>query len=511
MSKAISSLPSGWAKARVGDLIGHDGLFCDGDWVESKDQDPAGDVRLIQLADVGDANYRDRSNRFLTSSKAAELHCTYLKPGDLLVARMPDPLGRACIFPGDPKASVTVVDVCVVRVSSPVHSRWLMHQLNTPQMRQHVAALQSGSTRKRISRANFARIEFPLPPLSEQVRIADALDELLSDLDAGLAALDRVREKLELYRASVLKAAIEGALTAEWRKQHPQVEPGLKLLKRILAERRGRWEEEQLRKFNAKGQEPPTNWRAKYKEPVESDTTNQSELPTSYCWASFDQIGETQGGLQKSPSRKPTKNHYPYLRVANVHRGSLDLRELHRFELTDEELERLRLQPGDLLIVEGNGSRTEIGRCAMWRGEVEDCVHQNHLIRVRPLPGVIPSYVNLFLNSPDGQKAIQWVASSTSVCIRSASARLKSYLLHCHRRMNKRSLLKLSKNNSPSSTISKLTSAPSWKMLRPYASPSCATPSPASWCHRTRTTSRRLSYSNALPRSASSVPARPSL
>src|ERR1700732_4875466 len=108
MSKETSTLPPGWAEASVADLVGYDGLFCDGDWVESKDQDPAGDVRLIQLADVGDGDYRDRSNRFLTSAKASDLRCTYLQTGDLLVARMPDPLGRVCIFQGDPKPSVTV-------------------------------------------------------------------------------------------------------------------------------------------------------------------------------------------------------------------------------------------------------------------------------------------------------------------------------------------------------------------------------------------------------------------
>lgn len=90
-------------------------VFTDGDWVESKDQDPTGDVRLIQLADIGDGEYLGKSARFLTSSKARELRCTFLKPGDVLIARMPDPLGRACIFPGHLKSAVTVVDVCIVR------------------------------------------------------------------------------------------------------------------------------------------------------------------------------------------------------------------------------------------------------------------------------------------------------------------------------------------------------------------------------------------------------------
>src|SRR4051795_4144941 len=77
-----------------------DGLFVDGDWVESKDQDPNGEVRLIQLADIGNGEFLNKSARFLTLEKARELKCIFLKSGDILIARMPDPIGRACIFPG---------------------------------------------------------------------------------------------------------------------------------------------------------------------------------------------------------------------------------------------------------------------------------------------------------------------------------------------------------------------------------------------------------------------------
>jgi len=90
-------------KLGLSEAIGEDSLFKDGDWVESKDQDPEGDVRLIQLADIGDGSFRNRSNRYLTNKKAIELGCTFLEKGDVLIARMPDPLGRACLFPGKHK------------------------------------------------------------------------------------------------------------------------------------------------------------------------------------------------------------------------------------------------------------------------------------------------------------------------------------------------------------------------------------------------------------------------
>ena len=209
----MCELPDGWALATISELIGRGGIFIDGDWVESKDQDPSGDVRLIQLADVGDSVYLDKSSRFLTAKKSRELKCTYLVAGDVLIARMPDPLGRACIYPGDPKTSVTAVDVCIVRtgVSGPDH-HWLAWFVNSPEFRDNVALLQSGSTRKRISRKNLATIALPVPPLTEQHRIVAEIEKQFTRLDASVAALKRVQANLKRYRASVLKAACEGKL-----------------------------------------------------------------------------------------------------------------------------------------------------------------------------------------------------------------------------------------------------------------------------------------------------------
>src|SRR5713101_882095 len=80
-------LPPGWTWTTLPSLILADGLFLDGDWIESKDQDPDGEVRLIQLADVGDGVYRNRSDRYLTHRKALKLRCTFLEVGDVLIAR----------------------------------------------------------------------------------------------------------------------------------------------------------------------------------------------------------------------------------------------------------------------------------------------------------------------------------------------------------------------------------------------------------------------------------------
>ena len=95
-------------------------------------------------------------------------------------------------------------------------------------------------------------------------------------------------------------------------------------------------------------------------------------------------------------------------------RGHLDLTDVHQIEVFPGELSKLRLLSGDLLIVEGNGSQSEIGRMAIWRGEIENCVHQNHIIRVRATGGIVPQYVETYWNSRIGASRVLGVASSTS-------------------------------------------------------------------------------------------------
>ena len=242
-----AEVPPGWVCATVGDIVASDGIFTDGDWVETKDQDPDGDVRLIQLADIGDGNFLDKSSRFLTSAKAHELNCTFLEKGDLLIARMPEPLGRCCIFPLDRvKKYVTVVDVCAVRLGkSPTIAKYVMYAINSPRMRTAIEELKSGSTRKRISRRNLARVEIPLAPQNEQRRIVAKIEELFSELDKSIESLKAARAKLNVYRQAVLKHAFEGKLTAQWREENKdKFETPEQLLARIKQERATRYERE---------------------------------------------------------------------------------------------------------------------------------------------------------------------------------------------------------------------------------------------------------------------------
>jgi len=137
-------------------------------------------------------------------------------------------------------------------------------------------------------------------------------------------------------------------------------------------------------------------------------------LPAGWAVAEIGEVAEVSGGIQKQPKRRPVRHSYPFLRVANVGRGSLDLEELHEIELFDGELERYRLAKGDLLVVEGNGSPDQIGRAATWRGAIPNTVHQNHLIRVRPMKILSARFLELLWNAPDVARQLKEVAQSTS-------------------------------------------------------------------------------------------------
>jgi type I restriction enzyme S subunit len=322
----MTGLPSGWALARIGDLVSAKGLFADGDWVETKDQDPNGDVRLIQLADIGDGVFRNRSNRFLTRSRANELRCTFLRAGDVLVARMPDPLGRACIFPGVTQPAVTAVDVCIIRPETGgADPHWLMWAINAPQFRNRIADLQSGTTRKRISRKNLATIELPVPPLPEQRRIMAAIEEQLPRLTAAEETLIAADRKLSALR----DIALETAFSGDW------------------------------------------------------------------SWTTLGEIAELVGGVTKDTKRQsdPSFVEAPYLRVANVQRGYLDLSEIATIRVPEDKAVALELQPGDVLFNEG-GDRDKLGRGWIWSGEIARCIHQNHVFRARLHGDFEPRFVS---------------------------------------------------------------------------------------------------------------------
>ena len=261
-----------------------------------------------------------------------------------------------------------------------------------------------GSTMKHINRGPFLAHPFWVAPLDVQSELVAAIETHFSRLDAAVASLTRAKAKVASARASVLKAAVEGRLVpteAELaRAAGREYEPASELLQRILGQRVQAW--------NDQGK------KGKYQEPRTDTAATLPILPTGWIWCTVDAVAIVSGGITKNSGRRKSDLSLPYLRVANVYADELRLDQVLTIPASSRELDRLRLKSGDLLIVEGNGSADQLGRVAIWQGAIDPCIHQNHLIKARPVLDGSSRWMLHWLLSPLGRTAIQSTASSTS-------------------------------------------------------------------------------------------------
>lgn len=171
-----------WRKQKLIDIAS---MFDDGNWIESKDQSASG-FWLVQTGNVGILSFRDKEvKRFVSEETFKRLNCTEIFSGDILISRLPDPIGRSCVVPKIPYRMLTAVDCTILRLKDGYDTRYINYCLNTEQSKEQVYKLITGSSRKRISRKNLATVEIPIPftngrpDLAEQKLIADGLDKIL--------------------------------------------------------------------------------------------------------------------------------------------------------------------------------------------------------------------------------------------------------------------------------------------------------------------------------------------
>lgn len=340
----MTNLPRGWRSATILELAGPKGLVSDGDWVESKDQNPAGEVRLVQLADIGDGRFLDRSHRFMDAETARRLQCTFLQEGDVLIARMPEPLGRACLFPTIAQDAVTVVDVLIWRPDSDLSAatpRWLMHAINSPDVRGRILLQSGGTTRVRIAGGKLKELPLSVPPIEEQQRISAKLDHLFAGTAAASANLSKIPELIEVYRQAMFSRAFSGELSSQW--------------------------------------------RAKY------------EISEGRMVHLRDVVESFQYGTSAKSARK---GRVPVLRMGNIQGGKLDWSDLV-FTSDSEEIEKYRLLPNDVLFNRTNSPEL-VGKTALFEGD-RDAIAAGYLIRIRCGPDVVPQFLTYLLNSPLGR------------------------------------------------------------------------------------------------------------
>ena len=296
-------------------------------------------------------------------------------------------------------------------------TRYIQYLLNSTAFVSFASHLNEGE-RPRVDFGMLKSYPILLPPFSEQTRIVEEIERRFSQLDTGVAALERAKANLKNYRASVLQSACEGRLVpteAELaRTEEREYEPADQLLTRILKERRATWEAEQLAKMEAQGKAPKDDkWKAKYKEPAGPDTSELAELPElpeGWVWANLQQMKVFSLYGPRFSSTDYAANGTLVLRTSDIKEsGKVNLETAPRLPLSKEEIAKYRAERGDLLITR-TGS---LGTLAVFDDAVE-AIPGAYLIQYRLLASAEMSrYIFYFLKSPLGQK--QLVAGGAGV------------------------------------------------------------------------------------------------
>lgn len=173
----------------------------------------------------------------------------------------------------------------VLRPRSGIEPRYVYHFVSNMSFRREAAHHMTGAVgQKRVPTSFLEAASIPVPPFDQQRLLVAEIEKQFSRLDEAVANLKRVKANLKRYKASVLKSAVDGKLTEDWRNQHPDVEPATKLLERILAERRAKSKD-----------------KRKYIEPASLDIGNLPALPKGWIWTSLGQMFEVYVGA--TPSR----------------------------------------------------------------------------------------------------------------------------------------------------------------------------------------------------------------
>lgn len=328
---------------------------------------------------------------------------TAFASGDVLFAKITPCMenGKMAVVPNLPRGvGFGTTEFHVLRPSEAVESSLIYHFVSSSAVRHEAQHQMTGAVgQKRVPKRYLETKQFPLPPLNEQRRIVEKIETLFARLDQGEAALRQVQALLARYRQSVLKAAVTGALTADWRAENThRLEHGRDLLARILQTRRETWQ-----------------GRGQYKEPAAPDTTDLPELPEGWVWASIDQsISVFRNGLSKKPSSDP--NEFPILRISATRQMHVALDDLRYYQPeADEDLAPYWVEQGDLLFTRYNGSTHLVGVCGQMR-DIAPVLHPDKLIKARPVDahGLDTNYLELAWNTGETRRHIAANIKTTS-------------------------------------------------------------------------------------------------
>jgi type I restriction enzyme S subunit len=353
----MTELPAGWIETSLGKVA----TLIAGSTPKGVLSAPHGDLPFYKVSDMNASNGRFMADAkvMVSPEKAADLGLRICPAGSVIFPKVGGALhtNKKRILR---QAAAFDTNTMAVVPSIAIDARFLFYWLSQI----NLSDFAYGAPVPQVDRNRLANLNLYLPPAHEQRRIVAAIEEQFSRIDAGMASLDHVRANIRRMRAAVLRAAVTGALV-------PQLPVDGDAEHAIAAAFNAR-----RKAFSLAGRTDAA--------PIAFAHRGLPAIPASWRWASLDSLAEVVGGITKDAKRETANGlvQVPYLRVANVQRGYLDLGEVTTIGATAEQIEGLRLRSGDILFNEG-GDRDKLGRGWVWEGQIDPCIHQNHVFRAR--------------------------------------------------------------------------------------------------------------------------------
>ena len=318
-SKIAVRLPFGWEVRTLGELCEKSQYG----WTTKADREGGG-VKFLRTTDIT-PGFVEWATVPYCLEVPSDLEKYLIREGDLLISRAGS-IGFSYLVT-QPERAVFASYLIRFRPKADVSAKYLRYYLQSPTYWRAIGAGKLGIAVQNVNATTLSQIPVPVAPLAVQGEIVAEIEKQFSRLDEAVANLKRVKANLKRYKAAVLKAAVEGKLTEAWRKQHSNVEPASKLLKRILAERRVKW-----------------SCKGKYKELPIPDATILPRLPQTWTWSSVETICSDVVDCPQSTPKWQTSGRV-CLRTTEFRPGRLDLSDVRYVSQATYEARIQRLTP----------------------------------------------------------------------------------------------------------------------------------------------------------------------
>jgi type I restriction enzyme, S subunit len=365
--------------------------------------------KQVTISKYGGVTYRGEKNGRQIGRKRQFVIDLKKYPNTLLFIRQGVQDGGIGIAPLE-------VDGCIVTENMPMFSienievAYLNYILKSPIFKNQLNNLvPTGSAQKAIHERQLLEIEIPLPDSADQMIITDRLSKIEDLFRELFEEITLQQSYLGFCHQSILQEAVQGKLT----KQNAKEEPADELLKRITTEKE---------KFIKRGELK----KEKGLPPIDVNEI-PFELPAGWQWCRLNDIVDVKSGVTLGKIYKEQLHEVPYLRVANVQRGYIDLDHLKTIKVPMSEIKKYKLEKGDLCMVEG-GDWDKVGRCAIWEHDTNPCIHQNHIFRLRFYGGIVKEWCEMYLNSPIARRYFENFSKQTTNLASINKTQLRSLL-----------------------------------------------------------------------------------